>query len=180
MRLSNSSTRSQLTWLAAIAATSILLAACGERVSKEEFEAVQRFLLAARSQVQSLETENQELHTRLEKAAFGKLADVLNVNEFIAFPPTVVELKAKEASVQLITKVPTSCVIAHGLTTAYGQLSTDESMTRGGHTDHFHVLRGLQSDTEYHYKWGLVGPDGTVFASQDLNFRTPPANAAQQ
>ena len=58
MRLSKSSMRSQLTWLAAIAATSILLAACGERVSKEEFEAVRRDLQAARSQVGSLETEN--------------------------------------------------------------------------------------------------------------------------
>jgi hypothetical protein len=45
--------RSQFTWLAALAATSILLAACGERVSKEEFEVVQGDLQAARAQVQS-------------------------------------------------------------------------------------------------------------------------------
>ncbi len=41
MRLSKSGMRSQFTWLAAIAATSIRLAAWGERVSKEKFEAVQ-------------------------------------------------------------------------------------------------------------------------------------------
>ena len=177
MRLSKVCMRFQLTWLAAIAATAILLTACGEQVSQEEFEAVQRELETARSQLQSLETEKRELQTRLEDVAFGKIANVLRVNEKIAFPPTVVELTSNKASVQMITKVPTSCVIAHGLTTAYGQISTDDSMTPGGHTDHFHVLRDLQSDTVYHYKWGLVGPDGTVYASQDVTLRTPPSNA---
>ena len=177
MRLSKSSLRSRFTWFAAIAATSILLAACGERVSKEEFVAVQRDLQAARSEVKSLETDNQELRTKSEDTSFGKLANVLSLNETIAFPPTVVELTSDKASVRMITKVPTSCVIAHGLTTAYGQLSTDASMKQGGHTDHFHVLRGLQPDAVHHYKWGLVGPDGFVYASQDLTFRTPPATA---
>ena len=174
MRLSKSSMRSRFTWLAAIAATSILLAACGDRVSKEEFEAIQGDLQTARAQVQSLETEKQEFQTRLEDIAFGKLANVMRINETIAFPPTVVELTSNKASVRMITVVPTSCVIAHGLTTAYGQISTDESMTSGGHTDHFHVLRDLQPDTVYHYKWGFVAPDGTVYASQDVTLRTPP------
>lgn len=172
--------RSQFTWLAAIAATSILLAACGERVSKEKFEAVQGDLQAARAQVQSLETEKQKLQTKLEDVAFGRLANVMRINEAISFPPTLVELMSTKASVRLITVVPTSCVIAHGLTTAYGQISTDESMTSGGHKDHFHVLRDLQPDTEYHYKWGLVAPDGTVYASQDVTLRTPPSNAPQK
>jgi hypothetical protein len=104
----------------------------------------------------------------------------MRINEAISFPPTLVELKSTKASVRLITVVPTSCVIAHGLTTAYGQISTDESMTSGGHTDHFHVLRDLRPDTEYHYKWGLVAPDGTVYASQDVTLRTPPSNAPQK
>ena len=177
MRLSKTNMRTRFAWVATIAATAMLLAACGERVSTEEFEAVQGDLQAARAQVQSLETEKQKLQTKVEDVAFGKLANVMRINEAIAFPPTVVELMSTSASVRLITVVPTSCVIAHGLTTAYGQISTDESMTSGGHTDHFHVLQDLQPDTEYHYKWGLVAPDGTVYASQDVTLRTPPSNA---
>ena len=180
MRLSKRSMRSPFTWLAAIAATSILLAACGDRVSTDEFEAVQGDLQVARSQVKSLETEKQGLQTRLEEVAFGKIANVLSVNQIITFPPTVVELTSSQASVQMITEGPTSCVIAHGPTTAYGQLSTDDSMTPGGHTDQFHVLRGLQPGAVHHYKWGFVGPDGTVYASQDLTFRTPPTDAPKQ
>ena len=89
MRLSKSSMRSQFTWLAAIAASSILLAACGERVSKEKFEAVQGDLQAARAQVQSLETEKQKLQTKLEDIAFGRLANVMRINDAISFPPTL-------------------------------------------------------------------------------------------
>ena len=73
MRLSKVCMRFQLTWLAAIAATAILLTACGEQVSQEEFEAVQRELETARSQLQSLETEKRELQTRntLNKGSEG-------------------------------------------------------------------------------------------------------------
>ncbi len=169
--------RSRYTWLSALAVAFALTAACGERVSKEEFDAAQHDLRAALSQVDSLETANQQLQTKLEDFSFGKLAVVFSINAIVDFPPTVVDLTAKEASVQMISTVPTMCVIAHGHTSAYGQISTDESMTPGGHTDHLHVLRDLEPNSVHHYKWGLVGPDGAVYASEDLTFRTPPANS---
>ncbi len=59
MRLLHGRINSKLTWLAALLALPILLAACGGGVSQEEFDAVQEDLLAAQARVQSLETQLQ-------------------------------------------------------------------------------------------------------------------------
>ena len=165
----------KLTWLLVLAAVPVLLAGCGEGVSKEEFEAVQTDLQAARSQVQSLEAEKRELQATAVGGSLEELGRALLIDHIMVFPPTVVELTANSASIQMVTNVPTTCSIVHGLTTAYGEISVDDSMSPGGHTDHYHTLRDLQPDTAYHYKWGLVGPDGTLYGSTDLTFQTPPA-----
>ena len=47
-------------------------------------------------------------------------------------------------------------------------------MGGGGHGDHRPMLLGLQPDAEYHYSFGGVGPDGTVYRGKDSTFRTPP------
>ena len=163
--------------LLVLAALPILLAGCGGGVSEEEFEAVQRDLQSARSQVQSLEAQTQELQAQVTTDLLEELGTLLSISELMVFEPTVVDLSAGSASFQMITKLPTTCSIAHGLTSDYGQISTDENMMQGGHTDHLHVLRGLQPDTVYHYKWGLLGPDGSQYSSKDFTLKTPPADA---
>ena len=127
--------------------------------------------------MQTLEAEKSGLETNVLVRTLEDIGKVVTINELMAFPPTVVELKPGSASIQMVTKLPTTCSIAHGLTTDYGQISTDDSMFRGGHTDHYHTLRGLQPDTVYHYKWGLLGPDGTSYASTNLTSTTPPKSA---
>lgn len=146
------------------------MVACGGGVSEEELQAVQGDLQVA--QAQTLEAEKSDLETKVRELTLEDIGVVVTINELMAFPPTVVELKPSSASIQMVTKLPTTCSIAHDLTTDYGQISVDDSMSRGGHTDHYHTLRGLQPDTVYHYKWGLLGPDGTVYASTDLTFNT--------
>ena len=47
-------------------------------------------------------------------------------------------------------------------------------MAAGGHSDHHPLIRGLQPDTEYHYRLGGMGPDGTLYRSADFTFKTPP------
>ena len=163
--------------LAPLAAIAFMLAACGGGVSEEEFEAVKRDLEAARSQVQSLEVDKDELQARVTQRALEDIADIVSINELMAFPPTVVDLAPDSASIQMITKLPTTCAVAHGTTARYGRISLDDSMSMGGHTNHYHVLGELQPDTVYHYKWGLLGPDGTLYGSEDLTFKTPPAGA---
>jgi hypothetical protein len=166
---------SRLTPLLVLAAVSILLVSCGGGVPEEEFESLQADLQAAQAQVQTLAAEKLDLQTKVLERTLEDIAKVVSVNELMAFPPTVVELKPDSAAVKMVTKVPTTCSIAHGLTTAYGEISVDRSMYRGGHTEHYHILRGLQPDTVYHYKWGLLGPNGTLYGSRDLTFKTPPA-----
>ena len=161
--------------VAVVGAIAVFLTSCGGQVSDEEFEAVQRELGTAQSRVRSLEATNQELLAREITRKLEQVGDVISIDELMVFPPTVVEITHNSANLQMITKVPTTCAIAHGLTTVYGLISTDDSMTPGGHTDHYHALEGLHPDTVYHYKWGLLGPAGTLYGSDDLTFKTPPA-----
>ncbi len=157
------------------ATVSILFVSCGGGVSEEEFEASRRDLETALLRVQSLEAEKDELQITVLEQLHEDIGNVLSVIELVAFPPTVVELKPNSASIQMVTKLPTTCSIVHGLTTDYGQISTDDAMAPGGHHQHYHTITGLQPGSEYHYKWGLLGPDGSVYASTDLTFETAPS-----
>ena len=143
--------------LSPLAALLILMAGCGEDVSDDEFSTVQSELQAALTQVESLESEVADLQTRVTGAMFEDLAELLSIDQLMAFPPTIVELNSDGATVQMITKVPTTCSIAYGLGLDYGDISTDHFMMVGGHTNHNHIIEGLQADTLYHYKWGLLG-----------------------
>jgi len=75
---------------------------------------------------------------------------------------------------------PVVCAAVYGTTTAYGQLATDTDMAGGGHQDHHPVLKGLQPDTLYQIRLQDVGPDGTLYVSDNLTFRTPSASAIVQ
>ena len=167
-----------LAWLWPLVALLILMAGCGGGVSNDEFSTVQSELQAARSQVELLESEVVELRTQVTEGVFEDIGELLSINQLMAFPPTIVELNSDSATVEMITKVPTTCSIAYGLGLDYGDISTDHFMMVGAHTNHNHLIEGLQADTLYHYKWGLLGPDGTLYGSEDLTFTTPPEAAS--
>ena len=168
---------SRLTSVFVIAALPVLLAGCIGGVSTEEFEALEKDFVASASRVRSLKIEKQELQTKALERTLEDVGTLLSINQLMEFPPTVVKLKPNTAAIQMVTKVPTTCSIAHGVTPGYGQISLDDSMSMGGHTDHYHTLRNLQPDTVYHYTWGLLGADGTLYGSTDLTFKTPPAGS---
>ena len=75
----------KLTWLLVLAAVPVLLAGCGEGVSKEEFEAVQTDLQAARSQVQSLEAEKRELQATAVGGSLEELGRALLIDHIMVF-----------------------------------------------------------------------------------------------
>jgi hypothetical protein len=52
-------------------------------------------------------------------------------------------------------------------------------MAGGAHKNHHPLLGGLQPDTEYHLRLQGVGPDGTLYRSQDYTFRTGKAAPGQ-
>lgn len=101
-----------------------------------------------------------------------------DINEILVSGPTVVDIKDRSVTVQAVTSVEVVCAIAFGPTTDYGRIATDDDMAGGGHSNHQPVLRGLQPDTLYHYRLGGIGPNGTVYRSADMTFKTLPQDAA--
>lgn len=177
MRLTLGKAPFRLVGIGMLALFPMLAVGCGERVSEEELEAAQRDLEAARSQVQTLETQLEQSRTEVVKSLAAGIGEVLSISEIMVYEPTVVEIKHSSAAIAMVTKVNTICTVAYGLTDEYGQISTDMQMERGGHTNHYHLLADLEPDTAYHFKWGLVAPDGTVYGSKDFTFRTLPAGS---
>ena len=53
-------------------------------------------------------------------------------------------------------------------------------MAGGAHQNHHPSLTGLKPDTLYHIRLQGVGPDGTLYASNDYTFKTPAAGAINQ
>jgi hypothetical protein len=88
--------------------------------------------------------------------------------------PTIVDIGPRSATLLAESNVDLACAVAFGPTTDYGQIAVDQDMLGGGHSDHHPVLTGLEPDTLYHYRLGGLGPDGTVYRSEDFTFRTPP------
>ena len=91
--------------------------------------------------------------------------------------PQVVDVTAYSARVIAVTNIDAACAVAYGPTQEYGQLATDDDMAGTGHADHHPLLTGLQPNTIYHLKFGGIGPDGTVYSSQDITFRTLPVDS---
>ena len=101
---------------------------------------------------------------------------VADYEEIRAAGPTVVEAKPNSVTLEWRTKVNTLCTISFGPTEDYGEISppTEIAMVGGPHRDHNHVIDGLQPDTLYHFRIDAIGPDGTVYRTRDLTFRTSP------
>ena len=167
-----STRRSGLVWLAALAVVPVLLVACG---SDDEVDEARADLREAQGAVQSLKQQVEDMQAEARKAKLARLGEVFAINEILEFDPTVVEIKQDSAALVTVTTVDSICTITFGPTSDYGHISSDVMMVPGGHKDHRHELRGLQPGTSYHYKWGLVAPDGTIYASKDNTFRTLPA-----
>ena len=98
-----------------------------------------------------------------------------DIDEILVSGPELADLKADSAVLVAVTDRKVVCAVAYGLTDEYGAVSADLDMAPQGHTDHDHLLVGLRPDTVYHYRWSLFAPDGRAFLSDDLTFRTPPA-----
>ena len=98
----------------------------------------------------------------------------VDIAEVLLSGPTLSDLKPRSATLLAISDQDLVCAVAYGTTTDYGLIATDLDMGGGGHDDHHPLLTGLQPDTVYHYRLGGIGPDGTVYRSRDLTFRTPP------
>ncbi len=96
------------------------------------------------------------------------------IETLLSSGPTVFDTETRSVKIVAVSSLPIVCVVAYGPNTDYGLTSTDTDMAGGGHTDHHHVLLGLNPDTEYHFRFSAIGPRGEGYRSKDYTFRTPP------
>ncbi len=102
---------------------------------------------------------------------------VTDISAILVSGPTAVDIAARSATISALTSIDVVCSVAYGTTEEYGNLATDDDMAGGGHSNHGPRLTGLEPDTTYHYQLGGMDANGTVYRSEDMTFRTAPAEA---
>lgn len=90
-------------------------------------------------------------------------------------PPRLENITPTGAVLVFNSEIPLACAIVYGETTTYGMLTLDQDMAGGAHTDHRPLMANLKPDTVYHYRLQGSAEDGTIYMSDDMTFRTPPA-----
>lgn len=88
--------------------------------------------------------------------------------------PTAVDVESTSVSIQWTTDTSSTSFVEYGLTTAYGGLVGDSTLT----TDHLVALTGLTPGKIYHYRAGSSDGAGTRL-SPDLTFATPSTTPGQ-
>lgn len=101
---------------------------------------------------------------------------VTDISAILDSGPTPTDISARSATISALTSIDVVCSVAYGTTEEYGRLATDDDMAGGGHSNHGPRLTGLEPDTLYHYQLGGMDANGTVYRSEDMTFRTAPAD----
>lgn len=98
------------------------------------------------------------------------------IDEILVEPPRI-EAGTSSATVNVTTRIPVACAVVYGTTQQYGSIATDTDMAGGAHAEHHPLLVGLEPNTLYYLRLQGVGPDGTLYRSQEYTIRTPPASS---
>lgn len=101
-------------------------------------------------------------------------AVVRPMDEILLESPRI-EAGTTSATVDVTTEIPVVCAVAYGATHDYGSLATDTDMAGGAHVEHRPVLIGLAPDAVYYLRLQGVGPNGTLYRSEEYTLRTLPA-----
>ena len=80
----------------------------------------------------------------------------------------------RSAVLQVDTSIDVACSVVYGEDETFGLIAVDNDMDGGAHADHHPVMGGLQPDTEYQSRLQGTAPDGIIYVSDVMTFRTPP------
>ena len=111
-------------------------------------------------------------------ATTSQQPEVRPIADILVSEPEFTNVGPESATLQAETSIPVVCAVVYGTTQEYGQMATDSDMAGGGHQDHHPLLTGLQPDTTYHARLQGVGPDGTLYRSNEYTFRTAAADVS--
>ena len=103
--------------------------------------------------------------------------EVRPIDDLLISGPEFIDIGPESASLRVETELAVVCAVVYGTTHQYGQMATDSDMAGSGHTNHHPLLTGLTPDTLYYARLQGVGPDGTLYRSEEYTFRTAPALA---
>lgn len=78
------------------------------------------------------------------------------------------------ATLPITTTVPVACTIVYGTTPEFGQLSVDQDMDGGTHSNHNPLLSDLEPETTYYFRVQGVDDSGNIYLSETMTFTTPP------
>ena len=112
------------------------------------------------------------------QATSGSEVQVRPIDGILGSGPEFIDIGPETAGLRVVTTQPVVCAVVYGATPKYGQMATDTDMAGGAHSDHHPLLTGLTPDTLYYARLQGVGPDGTLYRSEEYTFRTAPAAAA--
>jgi hypothetical protein len=94
------------------------------------------------------------------------------VEPFIVGPLAVSDITSSTATLKISTTVDLACVVVFGAANSCGRLALDSDMGASAHREHRVLMRGLEPDTVYRYRLQGSAPDGTLYASNTMTFRT--------
>ena len=96
--------------------------------------------------------------------------------EIQASPVTVTpDPSGRSAVLEVDTTIDVACSVVYGTDSTFGLIAVDNDMDGGAHADHHPVMGGLTPGTEYDYRLQGTAPDGSIYVSEVMSFRTPAA-----
>jgi hypothetical protein len=87
----------------------------------------------------------------------------------------VADPSGTNATFEVDTTIPVACAVVYGIDDSFGSIAVDNDMQGGAHQVHGPLLTGLAPDTEYQYLLQGFDAAGTIYRSDTMTFRTPPA-----
>lgn len=81
-----------------------------------------------------------------------------------------IEPEGSGSVLRVNTSIDVACAVAFGPTESFGSLATDTDMAGGGHSVHQPLMRDLTDGVTYFYRVQAIGPDGTLYMGDVMQF----------